>query len=1258
MEIFLKNQFNKGKVLPIIVEDNKVTLISTVSGNKLDITSLVEASELPYLKRVGKAVAIVKDNETLMVSYCFNYHTHSQYSILDGMSPLKSIAKKSSGITAVTDHGNMFNILKWQYAMEHEGKKPVFGFEAYVEDVLTGEKNGTHGLFLVKDNVGLKNAFELTSRAYDNFYRKPHVSLEMIKQYHEGLIFTSACVAGELAKVIEVDYEGARQVALTYKSIFDDDYYIEIQNHRFEKEQAINTKLIKLAKELNIKVVAANDSHFISKEDELEHRMLLAINYNKSLAETEGFDGDGYWYKTDKEMVEDFINYPEAVANTIEMALKCDAFVETGVYHTPNYPIPEGFKDDNEYLLYLIDEGFKERFAGTDKLDNPIYLERLEYEKSVVKNMGYSSYFLIVWDYVNWAKNQGIMVGPGRGSGAGSLCLYCLKITDLDPIKYALKFERFLNPDRVSMPDIDMDFEDSRRAEVIEYVRNKYGEECVCNIITFGTMQAKNSVKDIARVKGKDVAFSTNICKKINEKAKNLKGSLEGPDASIELVSLANSDLEVKQILESAMKLEGNPRQTGIHACGIVVSDAAVRNYLPTAMVKDSKSDEKDAKCLASQVTMAEVEEMGLLKMDFLGLKTMSVIGKSLTTINRFRESQGLSKINSYLDIPLTDPYVYAEISEGNTQAIFQIESEGMRGFMKQLFADVKSKIKAIETKYGISGYDSSISNNDYMNEMTLFGEELFERIIAGVSLYRPGPMEYIPDYIDNMNNPDDIVYDTPQLEPILKSTYGVIVYQEQVMDLVRALAGFTAGQSDTIRKAMGKKKQAILDEYMPYFIEGSKDAVDSHSNTPLNIKGCVENGISKEIAERIWNKMADFAKYAFNKSHAAAYSVITIVCAWLKHYYPPIFMSATLNVYIDNNEKLAGYIAVTKDMGISIIPPSVNLSGEGFLTNGRDILFGLKGLKGLSKTVSPIIAERTNEKYKSVVDFVSRTFPLGVSRKSYESLVLAGCFDEFGFSRRALIDSSEELIGKAKDVTAKNKKADKDQLSFFDMLGVSETEISYEIENKPEYTKRELLNLEHEVASIYISAHPIDEYSERLLEIGISSISDVKDEEENINEGIYTFAGVISDVKEIITKKGDKMATFVLNDRTSNIKVTVFPKEYESAKLCLEPNGIVVVRGEVENNESFGLQLICSSIIDIDNIPSDNNKNIVVSIDGFGEAESNQLCRLVKAYSGDKELFVQDGKMLYKCASKVSVTSGLFMTLFSYYGNDKVKFS
>lgn len=1235
MEIIIKNKLNKGDIVPVLVlEDGRIILKRDL---EFDITGLIPEEERAHIRRVGRGFAVVKDSETMNIGYYVNYHTHSQYSILDGMSRLKDIAGKSSGITAVTDHGNMFSLMKWQNAMTEEGKKPIFGFEAYAEDILTGEKNGSHLILLAKNEQGLKNLFVLTSTAYDNFYRRPHVSIDNLRKYSEGVICTSACIGGELAKTSRKP-EQARNIIRKYKKIFGEDYYVEIQRHNFSGESEVNKVLIDLAKEEGVKLVAANDSHFINPEDEEVHKSLLAVSYGKLTSEVEGFPGTGYHFMSDKEMVNLFWDIPEAISNTLEIAEKCTLKVQTGIYHMPEFKIPKGFSSDQEYLYYLLDKGFKERFSGTTAETSAEYLDRLAYEKGVISQMGFESYFLIVWEYVSWAKEHGVLVGPGRGSGAGSLCLYCLGITEVDPIKHGLKFERFLNPDRISMPDIDMDFEDSKRAAVIEHVKQLYGADHVCNIITFGTMQAKNAIKDLCRVKGLPVSYASTITGKLSDKAKNLQGSLSGDDKSLELLELLESDPVAKEIISDALKIEGNPRQTGKHACGIVVADAPVLNYLPTAMVKDTKN--KDAKVLATQVTMGEVEKLGLLKMDFLGLKTLSAIGNGLAMARK----RG-SEYSSYIDIPCNDPYVYRDIAKGETFGVFQIESGGMRSFMKELFSDVRGRLKNLEEQYEAMGWKSG--NTDFQKALELFGEELFARITDGVSLYRPGPMDYIPDYLAGLNDPQNIKYDVPELKEILKPTYGVIVYQEQVMEVVRKLAGFTAGQSDTIRKAMGKKIQEILDEYKPYFIYGSVNAVDSHTGKPLGIAGCVPRGIPEETAVAIWEKMERFAKYAFNKSHGCAYSMITMKCAWLKYYYPCEYMTALVNAYIDD-DKAKSYISDIKKLNVELLQPDVNKSDMLFTTDGKAIRYGLRAIKGIQKASETVVAERkTHGEYVSVCDFISRTFPLGVGQKNFVSLVSAGAFDSFGFSRRALDYSASTLYDLAKGNKKQAEKNLADQLSFFNEIGVDETSISYDIENCEDYPEKELLSMERDVIGTYVSAHPLDSY-----DISADSITDVMDDNGEITEGKYSFAGIITNLREFYTKKGDKMATFTLVDRAGEIKATVFPKDYETFQGLLLDDALVLIKGQVRDDNDFGPQIVVSSVADLDKIGEEQEKvnSVWIYIPTFGGAEAQELLNLLNQKPGDTPVFVRTDTRDYQSPVSVTADSSTYMLLSSKY--------
>lgn len=1255
MIVKFKTKFKKGDLLPITVKNGKVILSSILTDNRLEINNLLDKDTLTALLHVGKGYAVVLSQEELSICYFAQFHVHSEFSILDGMSKLKDIAKKSSGITAVTDHGNMHNLIKWQTAMNKEGKKGIFGCEVYCESS-KGEKNGNHLLLLAKDEEGKRNLFELSSSSYFNFYKKPHVRFEDLKQRSKGLICTSACLGGEIPSLLlQGKYDDAKAAAKIYKDIFGDDFYLELQRHGVHNETVAEIGLLKLAKELSIKVVAANDSHYINAEDAKYHEILLCTNQKKSLYEHHlTFEGTGYHYMTDYEMVKLFWDIPEAISNTLEIADKCNLQIETGVYHLPTYPLPEGYTSENEYLKLLIKQGFKERYEGTEAYTDPVYTERLEYETQIILSMGFSAYFLIVWDYVNWAKNNGILVGPGRGSAAGSLVAYSLKITDLDPIRYGLLFERFLNPDRISMPDIDMDFEDERRGEVIEYVKEKYGRENVCKIITFGSMQAKLCIQDVSRVM--EVS---------DKEAKEAIGNLSIKEAAkTEAVkSLCEKDSDFNTVFQASIALEGNTRQTGVHACGVIVADSEIKNYMPTMITTDKETKEK---VLVSQVS--EVEDMGLLKMDFLGLKTMSVIGYALKGINKLRESLGMNTINYYREIPINDPYVYQEISKGESFAVFQIESEGMRSFMSDMFSDVQEKISRIENLYGFTGFGDFVRKKEhrkdsaetyeiysaYITEMQTLGDELFERLVAGVSLYRPGPMDYIPDYIQGMKNPESITYDVPELKPILKNTYGVIVYQEQVMQIVRELAGFTMGQSDTIRKAMGKKKQEILDEYRPYFIRGSQDAVDDHTGKPLNIIGCTEKGIPEETAVAIWNKMNDFAKYAFNKSHAAVYAVLTATCAWLKFYYPSYYMTGVLNTYINNNEKLRGYISVANLMGLNILPADCNLSGEFFDTNGKEIRYGLKALNGFNKTASEVESERiANGHYKDFKDFIKRTLPKGVNKSAFLSLNHAGAFDSFKGSRKSRKENLDIIINKVKkDIKTIEKDKASGQISFFNEVLTDFDRADDTIYSNKEYSKKELLRLEKESCGMYISEHPLDSYKDFLSKSKVSQIAFL---DESVGQTV-TVAGVISDVAIKFTKKdGRPMAIVTAEDTSGAVKFVVFPDDYVSENSILTKNEVILIKGKVDNGD-FGIQILSESVIKIEEATKIVHIN-ALCINNLNYDEFIRLDSVLKdAKKGDVPVYFRTGQgEMYDSNYRINISSSIFMSLQDTFGRENL---
>lgn len=1232
-----------GTVLPIGVYDGKVFLKN--NGTWDDITDNLTDDELITIKHVGAALAVYDGNENLNICRYFNYHVHSKYSILDAMNDVKEVAKKSSGIAALSEHGNMFSFLEWQKACDNVGKKPVFALEAYVENISSvisekglervldeeskGVKGGSHLILIAKTDDGLRNLFELSTSAYNNFYKKPHVSIEALKKYHKDVACTSACLSGEIARLLADDkYEEAKKVAEFYKAIFGDDYYLEIQRHNIPIEDKVNPQIIKIGQELNIKLLAANDSHWTNEEDEEAHDYLLCIRSKKTINEPDHptFDGDGYEYFSDTDMINRFWDMPEVIFNGLKLASECTATVKTGIYHVPKFPLPEGFDSEESYLRHLALEGFKERYGeGTEELK-----KRFDYELSVITQMGYAGYFLIVWDYIDWAKRNGIVVGPGRGSAVGSVLAYCLKITELEPTKYGLIFERFLNPERVSMPDIDTDFDFERRPEVIEYVKSKYGEENVCNIITFGTMAAKNSVKDVARVLG-DYKLGDEISKMITQN--KLIKALEEP----ELKAAYESRLEVKKVIDTALKIEGKPRNTSVHACGVVISDKPIRNYMPMAMVKDNKAEEKglpkDSMMLCTQVTMNEVEELGCLKMDFLGLRTMAILRKCLETVNTERRNKGQKEIENYQSLPINNPYVFAEISEGNTQALFQIESEGMRSLMRNIFGDVKDRISELEAKYNLKGFSKNpfgagTDKEGFYNEMQKFGDELFERMIAAISLYRPGPMDYIPDYIKGLNDESAITYDTPLLEPILKNTYGTMVYQEQVMQTVKALAGFTDSQADVIRKAMGKKKQAILDEYEPYFLYGSGNAVDSHTKKPFNIKGCINNGISEETAKNVWDKMKNFASYAFNKSHATGYAMVSVCSAWLKHYYPVHYMCAALNSYIDRSDKLSAYLSVAGKMGIEILPPSINRSFEEFTVEDGKIRFGLKGLKGLSKSVSDIISNRISfGDYTSIENYAERV----PKAANLENLIKSGCFDEFGYTRRGMVESLKEI----KDNIKRKAKEIEGQMSLFEDLGVKDEVIIKQID---EWDKTTLLQYEKEVTGLFISEHPLDEYKDALKKC--SEISSLEKNED------VSIGCIITDYTIIYTKKDNRpMSSLNLEDKTGEIKGVLFPDDYANMFGNLVKDKPVIIKGSFKEDPDFGKQIIVKSITSVKDVISRTDvKQIFVKVEDLAQLDT--LDELIADYEGTVEVTAQCGDQLFKMKRLANACSALYMSL------------
>ena len=1141
------------------------------------------------------------------------------------------------GFEAYTDSWQSFTFLSSNLSDEEKSKLRL------------EQKNAKfHLILLAKNETGYSNLVKLCSYGQANkggkFPLKPRVSYEELIKHKEGIVVLSACIAGELPQlIIKDEIDIARKMISFFKSEFGDDYYLEIQKHASEsrvnqfidelsfelgqtikydeviqnyqdvkngkitlkdfkvkysnklyrevellvQEEIVNENLIDLAEEMGVKIVATTDAHYLNEEDAEFHEALLCNQTKTTLNNPNHFSfaGEGYYIHTIDEMEKLYSDNPMALINTLEVAEKCNFSFKFGEYKLPKFPIPNGYTD-KEYLTKLSLDGFEERFAHLEATKKQEYKNRLEFELNTIFKMGYQGYFFIVWDYIKYAKDHGIYVGPGRGSGAGSIVLYCLHITEnLDPIKYDLLFERFLNPDRISMPDIDVDFEYELRETVIDYCKQKYGEQCVSRIITFGTMAAKGAVLDMARV----LEYPVTLARKINEQIPSAPGMTikKAMLENVQLNNMYNNDVDVKVILDLAMKVEGLIKNTSCHACGVIIAPDDVTNFCPQTFAYDEETKTYER---TTQYTMGECEEIGLLKMDFLGLRTESVIKESVTDIAKYYGVQ----LNIYDNnsIRMDDIKVYEMLGKGLTTGVFQLESAGITGVIMDLYNDISDKVKEIENNPILTEEGKNL-------EKTQLGEQCFERLIAGISLYRPGPMDEIPNYIKGIEDEKNVHYDCPQLEPILKNTYGVLVYQEQVMLAVRALANFTPGQADTIRKAMGKKKQEILDEYKPYFINGSGQEIDSHSNQPYNIKGCVENGIDSVVAETIWGKMESFAKYAFNKSHAAAYAVVSIQTAWLAYYYPVIFLKANLNVYKGNPDKLRFYLGYCGREGIKILPPSVNKSDYNFTLNddASAIIFGLSGIKNVGKFAKNIIDERNARgEFTTFQNFLERMLKnQGLNSRAVESLAKVGAFDCFGGSRLSKVEYIKTMV----EIVKSDKSISMPGQNTIYELGEEVNLTSNMIELKDieipnsnvEYGKDEFLTLEEEYAGFYLTEHPLDEYKDIMISNNCKDISIIKDKGNELHEKEVmkqqTIVGIISTVTKRFDKNNKPFATFTLKDITGDISVIAWSNVMETSGEFVSDNEKVLLIGNVTKGD-FGVQMTATSITSLDEIKND----------------------------------------------------------------------
>lgn len=1107
-------------------------------------------------------------------------HVHSEYSLLDGMSRIKDlpVRAKELGMKAIalTDHGVMYGAVDFYKECKKNDIKPIIGCEVYVAPRSRFEKEAgrdsgyNHLILLAKNKEGYQNLSKLVSLSFvEGFYYKPRIDLEILEKYSEGLICLSACLAGSLSQaLIQDDMQKAEEIALWHKRVFKDDYYIEIQHNGLRQQIMINQKLIQLARKLDIPLVATNDAHYLKKEDSYFHEVLLCIQTGKRMSDEDRmrFETQEFYIKSPEEMADYFSEFPDAIENTVKIAEKCNYDFEFGVTKLPNYDVPEEYATHLDYFKDLCYKGIKKRYG-----ENPAeeVMSRLEYEISVIDKMGYVDYFLIVWDYINYAKSVEIPVGPGRGSGAGSIAAYAIGITDIDPLKYGLLFERFLNPERVSMPDFDVDFCYERRGEVIEYVERKYGKDHVSQIITFGTMAARMVIRDVGRVLDYPYSETDKLAKMIPMEVHiTIPKALE---QNREFKELYESNPSVKQLIDIAIKLEGLPRQASTHACGIVITKDPVDTYVPL-YVNDGN--------ISTQYTMNLLEELGLLKMDFLGLRTLTVISDTEKLV---KQNRG---IDVKYDKEMNDPKVYKLWANGESIGIFQFESQGMTNFMKELKPDC------------------------------------LEDIIAGVSLYRPGPMDQIPRYIKGKQNPGHNVYTHPALEPILNVTYGCMVYQEQVMQIVRELAGYSLGRADLVRRAMGKKKLDVMAKEREYFINGQ---VDENGN--VLVPGCVRNGIDKESANKIFDEMAEFAKYAFNKSHAAAYSVVSYRTAYLKTYYPAEFMAATLNSFLGNLDKVPVYIYECKRLNIEILKPDINKSFTKFTVQDNKIRFGLGSIKNVGvSAIETVIAERIkNGEFKSFTDFCERIQSGTVNKKCIECLIKAGCFDSMSQTRATLLASFEKIMD---TINNQGRNSLANQVTMFDIVEPEET-VKYQYTVLKELDERELLSQEKEMLGIYVSGHPLEKLREAISnQTNITSIQ-IKDLNEensgNFKDGqTVKYAGTITGIKKKYTKRNTIMAFVTVEDLYGSAELVVFDSVYSRCDSILIDENVVLVEGRLNIKEDEEARIIVQNIKEFSENDSANNSNgrktkMIIDITELTSNQKERLKGAIKFFSGDK---------------------------------------
>lgn len=1063
-------------------------------------------------------------------------HVHTEYSLLDGSNKITEYVARVKELgmdsAAITDHGVMYGVIDFYREAKKAGINPILGCEVYVapnsrfdRELTGGDDRYYHLVLLAENNRGYSNLMKIVSKGFvDGYYYKPRVDKALLREYHEGIIALSACLAGEVQRYLSRGlYEDAKEKALEYQDIFGKgNYFLELQDHGIPEQAMVNQRLLQMSEELGIELVVTNDVHYTYAEDEKAHDILLCIQTAKKLSDENRmrYEGGQYYVKSPAEMEALFPYARQAVENTQRIADRCHVEIEFGVTKLPKYDVPDGLTSW-EYLNRLCQEGLKSRYGD----QAPKNQERLDYELDTIRNMGYVDYFLIVWDFIKYAKDNGIPVGPGRGSAAGSIVSYCLGITDIDPLRYQLLFERFLNPERVSMPDIDVDFCYERRQEVIDYVVRKYGKDRVVQIVTFGTLAARGVIRDVGRVMDLPYAFVDSISKMI---PKELNITIDKAlEMNPELRKTYETDEQVKKVIDMSRRLEGLPRHSSMHAAGVVISQKPADEYVPLARAQDGS--------IVTQFTMTTLEELGLLKMDFLGLRTLTVIQNAVKMVRQKVPGLDIDAID------YDDKAVLDYIGTGKTDGIFQIESPGMKGFMKEL------------------------------------KPHSLEDIIAGIALYRPGPMDFIPQYIKGKNGAGSVTYDCPQLEPILSPTYGCIVYQEQVMQIVRDLAGYTMGRSDLLRRAMSKKKGEVMRKERQTFVFGDEET---------HVPGCVKNGIDEQTANKIYDEMIDFAKYAFNKSHAAAYAVVAYQTAFLKYYYPVEFMAALMTSVIENPSKVAEYVYACRHMDMQILPPDINRGYADFSVDAGQIRYGLAAIKSIGKQViGEIVADREEYgTFKNLEDFITRmSMKDTLNKKVIENLIKAGALDCLEGTRKQFMSIYLQILD---HVNQEKKYAMSGQMTLFDLVGEEEkSQFEIRMPDVGEYARENMLAFEKEVLGIYISGHPLDDYEEMWRRNISVTTADFQPDEETgrakVRDGAKeTVGGMITDKTVKSTKKNQMMAFVTVEDLLGTVEIVVFPKDYERNRALLEPDQKVFIKGRVSEEDERPSKLICERVI------------------------------------------------------------------------------